>query len=83
MNKKDIITLVVAISIFVIAIFFVFQMLLPSGAKKQEQPTVATSSENFEFTKKEIDEKTLQTVEKLTDYYKPKLENIGKEDLFK
>lgn len=77
MKKKEIITLVVALLVIGVSVFFIFKMLFPTtqvkteGAKIEVQPVPL-----------EIDEKTYDSVNDLRDYGKPAVEGVGKSDLF-
>jgi hypothetical protein len=77
-KKKDIITLSIATILIIASLYFAYTLLFPAPKpaattqKKKEQTTIPA----------EIDSKTFQTVSTLSDYGKPNLDGIGKNDLF-
>jgi len=78
MSKKDIFTLVIAISIIFTAIFFMMQLLNPPANNQNVQP----ESELVPYVPSKIDEKALKKVDDLSDYGLPSQSGIGKSDLF-
>ncbi len=82
MKKKDIITIIICLVIFGGAGYFALDMLGVIG-KSQSGPTVQTEGEvqEYEFTG-EIDQETLEKVDKLNDYGEATLDNVGRANPF-
>jgi hypothetical protein len=77
MKKKDIITLVVATVIIVVSVYFSLSLLFPKTTVKE----VKTTEDEITVPEK-IDDNTYRTVSTLSDYGKPNLDGLGKENLF-
>lgn len=78
MKKKEMITLVVAVGVIAVSIYFILQLLFPKAPAEETN----TESDNIPTVPTNIDEDTLKRVEDLSDYGKPDLTGIGKSDLF-
>lgn len=85
MKKKDIITIIVCLVIFVVAGYFILNMLGIFGKKQTTTTTTTTTtqtqSNQQEFTGN-IDNETLQKVQQLNDYGEATLDNIGRANPF-
>ena len=81
MKKKDIITLVISIGIFITTGYFGYKMLFPSKPQAQNANQGFVIEENQKFTG-EIDDETLNEVKKLQDYGQGTLEDIGRTNPF-
>lgn len=79
MKTKDIVTLIIALVIIVVSGYFGYIMLFPKQTSNQQETVQA---EKVPVVPKEIDEKTYQAVDGLSDYGKPALNGLGKSDLF-
>jgi hypothetical protein len=78
MRKKDIITLVVAVVIIGVSVYFMLQLLFP----QENQANITSESERVQEVPESIDETTYETVKDLSDYGVPSLSELGKKDLF-
>jgi predicted metalloprotease len=81
MKKKDIISIVVSLIIIVVALYFGLQIM--GVFPKKTQKTAATNNTEKEKTfSGNIDQETLDNINKLTDYGEANLDNIGRKDPF-
>jgi len=81
MKKKDIISMVVSLIVIVVAVYFGLQMMGigPKKAPKKVQTTAATNEKTFTGN---IDQTTLDSINKLNDYGEATLDNIGRVNPF-
>lgn len=77
MKKKDIVSLVISILIFLAAGYFGYRLLFPPKPEDQNKNQGYVIEEEEKFTGV-IDEETLKEVKKLQDYGEGNLENIGR-----
>jgi len=83
MKKKDMITLTISIIIFVVAGYFALSMLgVIGGSKATSTPQTQTQTQPQQEFTGNIDQETLQQVEKLNDYGEATLDNIGRANPF-
>lgn len=81
MRKKDIITLVIATVVIIASLYFGIKLLFPSSSQESTTKESAPKEQTTQIPV-EIDENTFKTINTLSDYGKPPLDNIGKSDLF-
>jgi len=80
MKRKDIITVVIAVAVILVAGYFVYIMLFPST-----KATAVTSKTTVEKTEKvtgNINQETLNKISALKDYGEANLDNVGRVDPF-
>jgi hypothetical protein len=78
MKPKEIITLVVATVVIIGSIVAGYLLLFP----KQKVATDQSKQSNSQMVPKNVDEKAYKSVSDLSDYGKPNLSGLGKNDLF-
>lgn len=81
LKTKDIVTMIISLIFIGGSIYFMFKILSPKKPKETKTETERTVEEAKKLDVN-IDNKSLEKVESLTDYGKPTLENIGKTDIF-
>jgi len=81
MKRKDIISLVISITVIGIAVYFGLQMMGigPKPAPKTASTTTATNEKTFTGN---IDQATLNNINKFNDYGEASLDNIGRVNPF-
>ncbi|MDD5693548.1 MAG: hypothetical protein WC437_02890 [Patescibacteria group bacterium] len=81
MKKKDIGILVVTSIFILVAIYFGYKMLFPSKGNPAANTTINSAQTQDKFTG-EIDQTTLDQINKLNDYGTATLDNIGRANPF-
>lgn len=79
MKPKEIVTLIVALVVLVVSVYFGYNLMFPNQNANQAE---VVEAEKVNVVPKDIDEKTYQSVEVLSDYGKPNLDGLGKPNLF-
>ncbi|MCL4386928.1 MAG: hypothetical protein M1355_00780 [Patescibacteria group bacterium] len=80
LKVKDIITVIISIILIIGSGYYIYKMVW--GGKPSEAKSQASEVQKENPLPEQIDSKTYDQVNKLTDYGKPTLENLGKVDPF-
>jgi uncharacterized membrane protein len=81
MKKKDIITIIVSLIVMIVALYFGLKMMGVIDSDKKEAVDVETEVDKI-YVPGEIDEETLQELNKFNDYGEASLDNIGRVNPF-
>jgi len=79
MKLKDIIAIIFSAVVIGGSVFYAMRVLNPPAPK----PAVTKEAETIIEVPEKLDDKFLEELSKKTDFGEPKLDNLGKEDLFR